>query len=319
MIGKRLIKKYLKYCLDVRGCAVRTVDGYSYDLQTYMNFLKSKGKKDAGFDDILDFIVYLRNCRFNESNAINRKMTTLKGFYGYLVMRELIPKNQNPVRNLPKIKPSRKKLPVVLSENEIKKIMKVIQVNTELGYRDYAIITTLYVTGIRISELCGIKIKDIDFFNQSITVLGKGNRERIVPMNKHLIKVLKKYLGIRGSECHSENLFRSKRGNGITRGGIYRRLREYGERAGLSKSVSPHKFRHSCATHLLKKGTKIEVVSELLGHRNISSTQIYIHVNIDELLAAAKTHPIFKIAPNIKLESYKLPYQGRYKTSCAYI
>jgi integrase/recombinase XerD len=312
------IEKFLRYTEKVRGCSIGTRGAYDFDLSIFSRYLEKEGLlfDDVDMMRVLEFIVYLREERRNSKRSVNRKLATLKNYFKYLVIIGSIEERRNPTRNLPrKLKEDPVKLPVVLSLDEMKELFSAVNRNTIQGIRDYAILATFYVTGVRVSELCSITPGHIDWGNGFILIKGKGNKERYAPMNDVLREALQDYLAIRQTDQDDEALFLSKRGGGLTTRGVAYIVSKYARKACIIKKVSPHKLRHTFATHLLRKGEHLEVVRDLLGHSNISTTQIYVHVTMEELVEAARKHPINQMAVRLQRhadEYMKLSYQGKY-------
>jgi site-specific recombinase XerD len=313
-----LVEKFLLYTEKVKGCSMRTRGAYEFDLSIFSRYLEREGLLFGDIDmmKILEFIVYLREERMNNKRSVNRKLATLKSYYTYLVAIECIEEKRNPTRSLPrKLKEDPVKLPVSLSLAEIKELFSAVDRNTVQGIRDYAILVTFYVTGVRVSELCSITIGHIDWGNGVVLIKGKGGKERYVPMNDILREALQDYLATRADVQNEEALFLSKRGGALSPRGVQYIVSKYANKACITKKVSPHKLRHTCATHLLRGGQGLDVVSRLLGHSNISTTQIYVHVTLEELIEAVRKHPINQMAFRLQRhadEYMKMSYQGRY-------
>ena len=213
--------------------------------------------------------------------------------------------------NFPKIKAARKKLPVFLSEDETRRLLATPRTDTVMGLRDRALLTLLYATGIRASECAGLTEADMDFENQTIRVMGKGGNERRIPLHKEVVQVLRQYQTSREPVGRREAFFRSRGGRGLSRNAIYERVHRYGRKAKIDKELSPHRLRHTFATHLMKAGERLNTIQELLGHRCISSTQIYLHTTAEDLRSAAIKHPVEHLINRIAdlLPNVKLPFQ----------
>lgn len=304
-----------RFCLS-RGLSHKSVCAYRGDLGMFRSFiLKRKGEvrpSSLRMNDILEYIRYLQEERHNGVCAVNRQIMSIKSFYRAMVAFEEIQPRENPMRDFPKLKPIPRKLPKHLSENEIKAMIKGCDADSIVGVRDRALLILLYGTGIRASECAGVTDLDIDFENKSIHVTGKGGHQRCVPLKDEVIEALKEYRGLRGEQPPSYAFFRSMRGNHLSRGAIYERVRKAGVRSKLEKRVSPHKLRHSFATHIIRTERNIQVVSELLGHRHVASTQIYVHVTGRDLMEAIEKHPIEMIVERIErnLVGVRLPFKS---------
>jgi integrase/recombinase XerD len=183
--------------------------------------------------------------------------------------------------------------------------------DTVMGLRDRALLTLLYATGIRATECAGLTEADVDLGDQTIKVMGKGGNERCIPLNKEVIVVLRQYQASRGPVGRKEAFFRSRGNRKLSRNAIYERVHRYGRKAKIEKKLSPHRLRHTFATHLIRNGERLSTVQELLGHRCITSTQIYIHTTAEDLRSAAMKHPVEHLINRIAdlLPNVKLPFQ----------
>jgi site-specific recombinase XerD len=211
----------------------------------------------------------------------------------------------------PPVKAGRKKLPVTYTDEEIEKLLSFPPNDTVLGLRDRAILALLYGTGIRVSECSSLTEGMVDLEGCTITVTGKGGHERSVPLNERVANAMSLYRHHRGPAVARAPFFRSRRGNGMSRGAIYERVRTWGYRAKISKRVSPHRLRHTFATHLVQAGVSIVTIRDLLGHKQITSTQVYLHVTAEDLRSAAEKHPIGKLMQTVDhlLADVTLPIQ----------
>lgn len=281
---KELFIEYLTY---EKGLSPNSVAAYRRDLEKFYAFLGKKGSfnrlEDIGRDDILEFLGWqLDNGLAHASVA--RSLSCLKTFYKFLQLEGYIEKN--PTTNLenPKIK---RKLPSVLSVEEINKLMQQPNVLTPLGIRDRAMLELMYGTGIRVSELLSLKLDDINMTAGFLRCMGKGSRERIVPVNRTALEWVQRYLARARNfliKNHLEKaLFVNANGRRMSRQGFFKILSRYADKAGIKKEVTPHTLRHSFATHLLENGADLRVVQELLGHADISTTQIYTHLTTSRL------------------------------------
>jgi len=276
----QLISNYLNYLEIERGLAKNTILAYENDLCGFFNFLDEQ-KEELDINEIKrrDFSTYTKFLAKKELNptSITRKIASIKGFFKYLCYNRDI--KSNPAISIvsPKLP---KKLPKILTVSEIDKI-----ITQGLNPLEKAIFELLYSAGIRVSELTGLDIKNIDFNQKMIKVFGKGSKERIIPINKKCVEILKKYLKQReiislkyGSKT---NLFLNEKGKPVTRQKVYKLIKKQGEL--INKKISPHTIRHSFATHLLERGADLRVVQELLGHASIVTTQIYTHISKNTL------------------------------------
>jgi integrase/recombinase XerD len=223
--------------------------------------------------------------------SINRKISSIKAFYRYLVFNKTI--NYSPASDLELLKVGRK-LPLILSIDEVVAIIESADEKTPLGLRNRACLELLYAAGLRISELLGLKITDMDLDNDLLNVFGKGNKQRIVPFGKKAEKAIDEYMTFGRplilKKRSSPFLVLNARGKFMSRMGFLKILRKYRIKAGIKKRVTPHMFRHSFATHLLEAGADLRTVQELLGHADISTTQIYTHVDREYLKEIYRSH-----------------------------
>jgi len=258
---------------------------------------------------VLDYVVHLREDRKNGGSAVSRAIVVIKNFYGAMVAYGHLSPNENPMLGFPKLKEGRVKLPVFLSPGEMSRLLAQPKTLTVLGLRDRAILTLLYATGIRASECAGLLEGNVDLDERTIRVLGKGNRERTIQLNMRALKALDVYRKARGPQSPDKAFFRTKRGGPLSRKTVYDRVKKYGREARIMKRVSPHVLRHTCATHLVQRGANLVVLRDLLGHRQITSTQIYIHATAHDMKELAANHPVGKLAPVIEdlIEGVRLP------------
>jgi integrase/recombinase XerD len=265
---------------------------YRRDLAKYAEFLA--GRKvtlvDAARSDVVDFLSSLYQRGLN-SRSVARYLVTLRNFYRFCLMDELI--KNDPAANIesPKIYRS---LPHFLSVAEVEHLLAQPNVATPIGLRDKTMIELMYSTGLRVSELCGLSVADIQVNPGSLRCIGKGNKERLVPVGRRAMELVQRYL--RESrlkllrEGTSTFLFLGKTGGKIDRIQFWQVLKEYGKKARLRESLNPHMLRHSFATHLLDRGADLRSVQLMLGHADISTTQIYTHVIEERLKEVYKAH-----------------------------
>jgi integrase/recombinase XerD len=258
--------------------------------------------KDIKEKDILDFLNYL-NENFSIASASQaRIISSIKQFYSFLIFENEI--DQNPAELIESPKQSRK-LPDVLSFEEIENILNNIDLSNEAGVRNRAILETLYSSGLRVSELINLKISAVDFNLSLVKVIGKGNKERLVPIGNDALKFISMYKNNYRNHhaLNSQNadiLFLNLRGKPISRIAIFQIIQDLCEKTGIKKSVSPHTFRHSFATHLLENGADLRSIQEMLGHASITTTEIYTHV---ESVLLKQTLELFHPACTKSLES----------------
>lgn len=282
------INKYLDYLKYERKLSNNTVLSYENDLKELYNFFKEDIAK-ASYQDLVKYINNLSNLN---PRSVAHRVSVINSFYTFLALNEDI--KNNPAENItiPKLP---KKLPEFLTIDEINKLLEV-DLNDAYSYRNKAMLETLYATGLRISELINLRFSNIDLNNNLIRVMGKGNKERMVPLNDNATKYLSFYINEYRSDIlklkQSDYLFISNAKKQITRQGFFKILKKECQRAGIKKNVSPHVLRHSFATHLLANGADLRVIQELLGHSNIVTTEIYTHVVNDKIKKDYdETHP----------------------------
>jgi len=267
--------KYLKY---ERNFSENTIVSYDNDLKNYFAFLETENINylTINKEQVRKYLKYLDECKMKNS-SISRAISTLRSFYTYLMREEKIKTNIFKRIENPKVK---RKLPNFLSEIEMQDIFNSMKKETPLEIRDCLIIEFLYATGIRISELLMIKVNDIDKNDKTIKILGKGSKERIVYYGDYAKDILDTYLKVRKeiNENDSVYLFINKKGNPLNPVDIKNIINETLKNAQVNHKISAHTFRHTFATHLLNNGADIKSVQELLGHENLSTTQIYTHV-----------------------------------------
>jgi len=211
----------------------------------------------------------------------------------------------------PIVKATARKLPVTLDLEQVEQLLAGPRTDTVLGVRDRALLALLYATGIRASEACSLRQGQVDLHERTITVCGKGGHERTIPLNDQVVAVLEDYIHVRGPALPSAPFYRSRRGRALARGTVYERVRTWGNRTRIGKPLSPHRLRHTFATHLVRAGVGLVTIRDLLGHRLITSTQIYLHVTAQDLRHAAERHPIAGLLDTVThlLPDVKLPFQ----------
>jgi len=290
------LKEYLAHIKLEKNLSKNTVSSYKNDITAFISYLKSRGIEDPSIilsNDIGGFFKTIKELGLSGSSSA-RYFSSLKGFFLYLLKNNYIIKNPIEKITAPKIA---KRLPGVLDVNEIDKILSTPDVKEKLGLRDKAILELFYACGTRVSELIDLKVNDLFFDDEIIRVFGKGSKERLVPIGSSAIKwvgeYLKKSRPLLMKKSKSENsLFLNSRGSKFSRMGVWKIIDRYVKEAGIEKEVHPHTFRHSFATHLLEGGADLRAVQEMLGHADISTTQIYTHVDRDYIKQIHKQyHP----------------------------
>jgi site-specific recombinase XerD len=315
MTWRYWISLYTQTHCTARGLRPKSIAAYDATLRQFHEYarivLDDKAPDALAARDVLAYVQHLRDVRKNGDSAVNRTVAILKNFYRAMVAMGYLDSSNNPMTAFPSVKAARKKLPVTYTNQEIEKLLSLPPEDTVLGLRDRAILALLYGTGIRVSECSGLRNTDVDFDACTVIVVGKGGHERTVPMNERVVHAMSLYLHHRGSAVPTAPFFRSRRGNAMSRGAIYERVRTWGYRARISKRVSPHRLRHTFATHLVRNGVNLVTIRDLLGHKQITSTQVYLHSTAEDLRRAAEKHPIGKLIKTIShlLPDVKLPFQ----------
>ena len=269
------IKDFLNYLLIDLKYSDNTIETYRYTLEEFDMLIK-KDLKQVTESDVEKYIQLLH--KKDDPKTINHHLNVLTSFYNFLLIEELIEKN--PIQNIDKLK-TRKKLPKVLSKEEIIKILDVDLINT-YSYRDKAMLELMYSSGLRISELVSLKMYNLDLELGMLRVMGKGSKERMVPIGEVAIHYLNIYINeYRGllNKKNSDYLFLNNRGTGISRQAFFKMLQKQAVKKNIKTTFTPHTIRHSFATHMLENGADLRSIQELLGHSDISTTQIYTHVS----------------------------------------
>jgi integrase/recombinase XerD len=289
------VNAFLTHARVEKGLSKNTVEAYRRDLTKFEEFAKKQKltltKVDRG--QLVEFLSSLYMQKL-ESRTVARNVVTLRNFFRYVQTQDW--RKDDPAQDLesPKI---RKSLPGYLRFEDVERLMATPDDTTPLGLRDRTMLEVLYSTGLRVSELVGLKVMDIDRQAGCVKTIGKGDKERIVPMGKKAMTLVDKYLRDarprlvqKGKQISSQALFINRRGMSLTRVGVWKILSGYGIRAGLRMPLTPHMLRHSFATHLLERGADLRSVQLMLGHSDISTTQIYTHVVEERLKAIYKAH-----------------------------
>ena len=290
-----LIDRFLNYLIVEKGLAQKTIEAYSRDIIRYSNFLavnKSSAFSEEDTPLILKHLILLRKSGL-KARSRARHLVAIRGFYRFLVQEKILQNDPARLIDLPK---SGLKLPHVLSKEEIERLLNAPDTAKVLGVRDAAMLELLYAAGLRVSELINLKLQDINLEAGFVRIFGKGSRERIVPIGAHAREKVSTYLKTvrpkRLKQASSPYLFIARAAKPMTRQGFWKLLRRYAIKAGLKKNITPHSLRHSFASHLLEGGADLRAVQVMLGHVDISTTQIYTHVTRDHLKKLhQKYHP----------------------------
>ena len=290
-IPSNLVTKYIDYLQFERKLSNNTLKSYQNDLKDFDTYFHGN-LQNVTYKDIQN---YLSTIQEKNTRTISHYITVINSFYTFLVNDNIISKNPCVNIKSPKLP---KTLPTFLTEEEVDKLLDINCI-TPYDYRNKAMLEILYATGLRISELCNLKITDVDINNSLVRVFGKGRKERIIPVSDYALSFLEKYVRFYRNEILREKvsdyLFISNSKTQISRQGFFKIIKKECNRAGIEKNVSPHVLRHSFATHLLKHGADLRVIQELLGHEDISTTQIYAHLVNEKIKNDYEYHPRNKI------------------------
>lgn len=308
------IDEYLsKYCM-AKGLAATSIRTYEDVLRDFAKKMTELGRNDPStveIRDVFEYLEYLKTERGNGQASVFKNSGVVRNFFYGLEALGLILPNSNPMRTFRRVKPPPRKFRDVLSKKEVKRLLEATDDKTIVGLRDKAMFMLMYSSGIRASECAGLKECDIDFEGAQIKVLGKGSHERTIPLSETAARCLKNYRRARGEVGLRGKFFKTRLGDGISRKGIYDRLKIYLKVARIFKKISPHNLRHTFATHTIKQGVNIVTLKELLGHRSIMSTMVYIRMTMLDLRKAIEAHPVneFSDIVDTYLPGVRLPYQ----------
>ncbi|MEQ8204086.1 MAG: site-specific tyrosine recombinase XerD, partial [Smithellaceae bacterium] len=278
---QELLEKYLNYLLVERGVAENTLEAYGRDLRRFLLIVQERGITDLRHilpETVIEYLVRIKDEGLS-ANSTNRALAALRGFYKYLLQEKMI--EQTPLANIELAKVWMR-LPDTISKEEMTLILAQPGMDTAQAVRNSAMLELLYATGIRVSELIGLRMNSINWQVGFLVVMGKGGKERIVPIGKTAYDCVKYYIEqarpqlMRGKS--SDVLFLNRFGGKFTRQGFWKIVVDYARKSGLHKKVHPHTFRHSFASHLLEGGADLRTVQVMLGHADISTTQIYTHI-----------------------------------------
>jgi integrase/recombinase XerD len=289
------ISSFLTHVKVEKGLSANTISAYRRDLVKFEGFAKKRKLmvETVSRDDLVDFLAGLYRDKL-ESRTVARQLVTLRNFFRWAQTQEIITEDPCIKLESPKI---RKSLPGYLRLDEVEKLLNQPDEKTPLGMRDRAMLEVLYSTGLRVSELVSLRVSDLDSKVGCVRCIGKGDKERIVPIGRKALAMVDKYVRearpalVRQSKAaNSPTLFVNRRGVSLSRVGVWKILSAYGRKAGLRLALTPHMLRHSFATHLLERGADLRSVQLMLGHADISTTQIYTHVVEERLKQVYKAH-----------------------------
>lgn len=281
------VVEFLDFLIIEKGLTLSSIESYKYDLTIFYNDIKDKLENNNLHKLKIEFIYdFIKNQSINRisSATIKRRVSTIRNFYLFLqkieVISFIVPEIKTPKIGI--------KLPNYLTIEEVDKLLSIPDINTFKGLRDKTMLEIMYSCGLRVSELISLKKKDINIKNSFIRIIGKGNKERIIPIGEIALEYLNKYfelLSYNSKLNNSKNVFINKNGLPLTRQYFFKIIKYYSIKANINKNISPHTLRHSFATHLLENGAPLIAVKNLLGHESINTTQIYTHVNERKLVS----------------------------------
>ena len=291
------IRDYLHFLTVEKGLAKNTLESYSRDLRSYLGYVKNveqlKGWNEVRRTNILHFLAHLKDAG-KSSKTVARHIASIRSFHQFLLREKFA--EQDPSVHVESPKPERS-LPKVLSMEEVEALLETPASGDPFGLRDKAMLELLYATGMRVSELISLEVSDVHAAMGFVRCTGKGNKERIIPIGRTALKAVEKYLyegraKLVSKKHRTDALFLNHHGNNLTRQGFWKILKKLSKEARIEKELTPHTLRHSFATHLLMNGADLRAVQEMLGHADISTTQIYTHVtNVRLKEVYTKFHP----------------------------
>ncbi len=284
------IRAFLHYCRTEKGLAANSLEAYRRDLSRFTGWLAHAPLESVTLDTLRGYLDYIREKRLS-NRSIARQVASVRSFFGFLLEEGGIASNPAELLTAPHIGSS---LPKYLDETSVDQLLGSPEENSATGLRDRAMLDLLYATGLRVSELINLRMADLDDLEGTLRVIGKGNKQRIVPVGKQALASVARYCGeqrltlLKGRI--SPYLFVTARGGAMTRQGFWKLLRGHGKAAGIFRSLSPHVLRHTFATHLLEGGADLRSVQSMLGHSDIGTTQIYTHVMRSRLQQTIENH-----------------------------
>lgn len=288
------IDKFIEYLKYQRNYSDFTCNNYNKDLNEYNSFILSNkiNYKNMDYNEAKEYVIYL-NKKNDAKSTISRKLSSLRTFYKYLVLNNKVESNPFLLVSSPK---KEKRIPKFINYNNMEEILNVPNIKTKEGQRERVILEVLYASGVRVSELVNIKLKDIDFSNKNILILGKGSKERLVSFGDYALEYINLYLkegrNLLLDGVKSDYLIVGKKSEKLTTRRVEQIIDDIIKRTSIKLNITPHMFRHTFATHLLDNGCDLLVVQELLGHASLSSTEIYTHVSNEHLREVyLKCHP----------------------------
>jgi integrase/recombinase XerD len=290
-----LLDSFLSYLAVEKGLSENTLESYGRDVKKLVDYLETENItaiSDVKYSHIATFLTISKDKELNAATIV-RSIVSIKQFFKYLIIEKLIAQDPASQIKTPKMK---KSIPGVVSLDDVETLLVTPDEYTPEGLRDSAMLEVLYATGIRVSELIGLKLNDVNFDHGYVIVYGKGSKERLVPVGEAARQKMRAYLAdsrpLILKSRDAKTLFVTRRGKGMTRQGFWKLIKNYALKAGIPKKISPHTLRHSFATHLLERGADLRTIQIMLGHSDISTTQIYTHVEGERLKEIHKKyHP----------------------------
>ncbi|MEZ4772167.1 MAG: site-specific tyrosine recombinase XerD [Bacteroidia bacterium] len=282
-------KEYSQYLTIERGIAENSKEAYLSDLERYIFYARQILQKDSpdeiSLDNLREFLTWLVQDCFLSERSLARNISTIRSFHGFLLADGATAEDPGQLLEMPRFG---RKLPQVLSVPELEKLFSVIDLSDDRGIRNRAMLEILYSSGLRVSELVGLELSRIYFEEGFLRILGKGNKERLVPVGQPALAFLREYLSqvrlnLRITRGHEDFVFLNSRGSQLSRVSVFLIIKDLAHIAGIKKSISPHTFRHSFATHLIEGGADLRAVQEMLGHESITTTEIYLHMDREYL------------------------------------
>ena len=287
------IARFKQYLMYEKGLSPKSVEAYLHDVLLLEEFLGEKKMEDATFEDLQQFLKHLYKSDYNARSQA-RIISGMRAFYRYLIYANVLETDPTELLDAPKIGMH---LPDVLTVEEIQSIMDVIDLSTPEGHRNRAMAEVMYGCGLRVSELVTLRLSNLFFDDGFVKVVGKGNKERLIPIGQTAMKMVNLYVDGKRKELkikkgEEDYVFLNRRGAHLTREMVFMLVKKWVKDAGIEKTVSPHTFRHSFATHLIEGGADLRAVQEMLGHESITTTEIYTHLDQDYLRTnIARFHP----------------------------
>lgn len=284
MIWSDYLDSYKNYLQLEKSLSGNTVEAYLKDIKKFTDYLEgngfSKHPKDVTQEKIREFIDFINELGMSASSQA-RALSGIKSFFKYLLIQDEIPRDPSSMIETPKIG---RKLPVVLTPDEVDALIKAVDLESETGYRNRAILEVLYGCGLRVTELVSLRLTDVHFDEGFVRIQGKGNKERLIPLGQNakdtVISYIQNYRGTLRIDRKDENiLFLNRRGKKMTRVMIFTIIKDLAIKIDLQKNVSPHTFRHSFATHLMEGGADLRAIQDMLGHESITTTEVYTHLD----------------------------------------